>query len=298
MTPPLSKTISVHQPVMVSEVVSNLINNPNGIYVDGTVGLGGHAIELFPLLGSQSRIIGIDRDKYALAQAKLVLKDYLTRVELIKNTYSNLDQILNEIEIESVSGILLDLGLSSAQLADVDRGFSYNSNGSLDMRFNTDRGMPVKDFFQTVSEQELADIIWSFGEERHSRKIAHNIKSASNMETVDDLREAIRRSTPPKNRNRSFARVFQALRIAVNDELQHLGIFLEKFIDLLAIGGRIIIISYHSLEDRLVKFAFKKLGSEDRLDILTKKPLTASESEIEQNSRSKSAKMRIGERIA
>lgn len=297
MTIPQSNTISVHKPVMVSEVMSNLIKDSNGIYIDGTVGLGGHAKEILSLLSKEGHLIGVDRDKYALEQANKYLKDYGAQVDLVQNSFSNIDQILVKMNIKEVNGILLDLGLSSAQLADRNRGFSFSEDGELDMRFDIDSGLPVKDFIKSVSENELADIIWNFGEERHSRRIAQNIKAAQKMETVNDLREAIRRSTPPNNRNKSFARVFQSLRIVVNDELQHLGLFLDKFIRFLKPGGHIVIISYHSLEDRLVKFTFKRYRSEALLSILTKKPLIPSDSEIELNSRSRSAKMRIGERI-
>lgn len=292
------KAISVHKPVMVSEVVSNLITDPNGIYIDGTVGLGGHALEILKMLGKNGRFIGIDRDQNALKIAQDNLTHYLPRINFINDSYAHCDEILKRLSYKNTTGILLDLGLSSAQLSDKQRGFSYDGSGALDMRFDQDSGISAADFIKSHSEEEISDILWNFGEERFSRKIAHNIKYSQGMKTTKDLCEAIRKSTPPKNRNRSFARVFQALRIAVNDELQHLNNFLGKLHHLLSFGGRIVIISYHSLEDRLVKYSFKKLKEESKLDILTKKPLTASSLEVELNSRSKSAKMRVGERIA
>lgn len=298
MTTAMSKAIPVHQPVMVSEALSFLITAKNGIYVDGTVGLGGHASEILKQLDKYGKLIGIDRDSDALNVAQSTLEKYESNIELINQSYSNTDIILKELGHKYANGILLDLGLSSAQLDDENRGFSYNTDGQLDMRFDQNSAITAADFLNTSSESEISDIIWNFGEERYSRKIAHNIKNAEFMETIGDLREAIRKSTPPKNRNRSFARVFQALRIAVNDELNHLIIFLEKLIELIAVGGRIVIISYHSLEDRLVKRTFKKLKTEGKLNILTKKPLTATPLEVKMNNRSKSAKMRAGERIA
>ncbi len=204
---------------------------------------------------------------------------------------------MKEFGAQSVSGILLDLGLSSAQLNEQDRGFTYNGGGALDMRFNQQSGNTAEQILSSKTELEIADFIRLYSDERYARKIAYNIKRAERMATVDDLREAIRLSTPPNKRNRSFARVFQAIRIIVNDELDQLRIFLDKFFNLLSVGGRIVILSYHSLEDRLVKHAFKKLKAENQFLILTKKPLIATSYEIAENSSSKSAKLRAGERI-
>jgi len=290
-------TISEHIPVMVAETVSHLITDKNGVYVDGTVGLGGHAKEILSLLENDGHLIGLDRDEQALNIAKQNLAMFDKKFSLHNTSYSNTDIILKNNDYKSANGILLDLGLSSAQLNDSNRGFTYNSGGLLDMRFDQNAGITAAELLSSYSESELADIIYEFGEERHSRKIAYNIRKLAKMETVDDLREAIRLSTPPNKRNRSFARVFQSLRIAVNEELLQLKIFLEKLISLLSVGARIVIISYHSLEDRMVKLAFKKYKFEGSLSILTKKPLIAQDKEIELNSRAKSAKMRVGERI-
>jgi len=297
MTEQSLKTISVHKPVMVKEVLSHLITDPNGIYIDGTVGLGGHAIEILNNLNQDGHLIGIDRDENALKVAKSSLSNYNSQFTLFNQSYSESGIILNEKSFSNATGILLDLGLSSAQLEDKNRGFTYTGNGSLDMRFDQNSGITASELLNNKSESEIANIIWEYGEERYSRKIAYNIKLFDKMDSVNDLREAIRKSTPPNKRNRSFARVFQALRIAVNEELQQLKDFLEKFVKLLSVGGRIVIISYHSLEDRLVKIAFKKFKTDGQLAILTKKPLTASSQEIEYNSRAKSAKMRVGEKI-
>ena len=296
MTYGVIKTIPEHLPVMVSEVMSYLITDPNGIYVDGTVGLGGHSKAILSSLNKSAHLIGIDRDNKALSVAKKNLVHININFSLYNRSYIDTDIIIKEFGAQTVNGILLDLGLSSAQLNDQNRGFTYNGDGALDMRFNQQSGTTAEQVLSSKTEAEIADFIRLYSEERYAKKIAYNIKHAETMITVDDLREAIRRSTPPNKRNRTFARVFQAIRIMVNDELNQLRIFLDNFINLLCIGGKIVIISYHSLEDRLVKLAFKKLKAEDRFSILTKKPLIATNDEIAINSRSKSAKLRAGER--
>jgi len=290
-------TILEHRPVMVSEVMSHLMTDPNGIYIDGTIGLGGHSKIILSSLNKNGHLIGIDRDTTALTLAKDALSPLSTNFSLINRSYAEIDLIIKEFGTKSVNGILLDLGLSSAQLNDQSRGFTFTGNGSLDMRFDHKYGKTAEEILQSKTEAEIADFIRMYSEERFAKKIAYNIKRAGKMSTVDDIREAIRLSTPPSNRNRSFARVFQAIRIMVNDELNQLNIFLEKFINHLCVGGRIVILSYHSLEDRLVKIAFKKLKNEGQLSILTKRPLIAADDELAENSRSKSAKLRSGERI-
>lgn len=297
MTDSVITPIPEHQPVMVSEVLSYLITDPKGIYVDGTVGLGGHSKAILSLLNKNGHLIGIDRDAKALSVAKENLASISTNFSLYNHSYTNTDTIIKEFGAQTVSGILLDLGLSSAQLNDQNRGFTYNGNGALDMRFDQLSGITAEQILASKTETEIADFIWQYSDERYAKKIAYNIKRANRMVTVDDLREAIRLSTPPNKRNRTFARVFQAIRIMVNDELDQLRIFLDKFFNLLSIGGRIVIISYHSLEDRLVKVAFKKLKAEDQFAILTKRPLITASDEIASNSRSKSAKFRAGERV-
>ncbi len=298
MTTDILNTILVHQPVMVSEVMSYLINDTNGIYIDGTAGLGGHSRIILSLIGKNGHLIGVDRDNEALSVAKNNLNQSYTNFALYNRSYAEIDAILNDFGVQSVNGILLDLGLSSAQLNNLERGFTFNGDGDLDMRFDKNSGNTAEEILAYSTESEIADYIYQYSEERYSRKIAYNIKQADNMSTVDDLREAIRRSTPPNKRNRTYARVFQALRIVVNDELNQLKIFLGKFINLLTIGGRIVIMSYHSLEDRMVKIAFRTLKQEKKLSVLTKKPLIASNEELTLNSRAKSAKLRAGERIS
>lgn len=289
--------IQEHKPVMVSEVMSHLVTDPNGIYIDGTIGLGGHSKIILSSLSTDGHLIGIDRDREALDIAEKNLNLIGNNFSLFNQTYAETDLVEKKYGSQTIRGILLDLGLSSAQLSDQARGFTFNGSGSLDMRFNTQSGNTAEQILSSKTESEIADFIYKYSEERYSRKIAYNIKRSERMSTVEDLREAIRISTPPNKRNRTFARVFQAIRIVVNDELKQLDNFLGNFSNLLCNGGRIVIISYHSLEDRLVKLAFKKLKTEGHLSILTKRPLIPTDNEIGENSRSRSAKLRSGEII-
>jgi len=298
MTTGGTNTILEHEPVMVSEVMSHLVTDPNGIYIDGTIGLGGHSKTILSSLNKDGHLIGIDRDYEALSVAEKNLNIVNTNFSLYNRSYTDVDIIIKEFGVQAVNGVLLDLGLSSAQLNDQNRGFTFNGYGALDMRFNKQSGKTAEQILSSKTEKEIADFIYLYSEERYSRKIAYNIKRAEKMVTVDDLREAIRLSTPPNKRNRTYARVFQAIRIIVNDELNQLDIFLGKFLNLLCTGGRIVIISYHSLEDRLVKLAFKNLKMDGQFSVLTKRPLIANNDEVTENSRSKSAKLRAGERIS
>ena len=287
-----------HIPVMLTEVLEYLNLQPNGTYLDGTVGTGGHATQILNQLSGNGKLIGIDRDAEALKLCNTLLgasaRPYLT----FQSSYHRLPEILDQSGISAVNGILLDLGLSSIQLGSETRGFAFESTGNLDMRFDGNTGETAVDLIARSSEKELADIIYQFGEERHSRRIAHAIKAGSNLMTVADLKEAVRKSTPPRQRHKSLARVFQAIRIAVNGELDKLSAFLKCFIDFLTIGGRVVIISYHSLEDRMVKHTFRSLKQSGVLKVITKKPLVPSQEEQAENSRSRSAKLRVAERIA
>ena len=261
-----------HIPVMVSEVLSYLNICPNGIYFDGTIGLGGHTKHILSRLNQKGKLIGIDRDGEALEICRTNLQNFPSSILLLQTSFETISDILNQQKIPAVNGILLDLGLSSFQLNSNNRGFSFAKSGPLDMRFDSSYSKTVSDLIQDSSTEELALIIRDFGEERHAKRIAKTIKKGDTIRTVEDLVEVIRRTTPPDHRNRTFARVFQAFRIAVNQELDRLKTFLNNFIDCLTVGGRIVIISYHSLEDRLVKHAFKNLSLNNRLSIHTKKP--------------------------
>ena len=287
-----------HIPVMITEVLSYLAIQPDGIYLDGTIGPGGHATPVLKELTDGGKLVGIDRDEEALDICKQNLKTSSSFLSLHHNSYDNLDKILAEERLSAVQGILLDLGLSSLQLGSNNRGFSYRSEGPLDMRFDRSSGSSAGNIIDKADRYSLAQIFKEYGEERLASRIANSIKEMTAMNTIADLREAIRRCTPPNHRDRTFARIFQALRIAVNGELDILKQFLTKFIDFLRPGGRIVIISYHSLEDRLVKHSFKELGNGGKLDILTKRPIAAKEEERKNNRRAGSAKLRAAVKVA
>jgi len=288
----------IHVPVMPQEVLSSLNISPDGIYLDGTVGLGGHATLILNHLSPKGHLIGTDRDAEALDHCKQRLSGFPTPVSLFHDSYHNFKAILDGLGIDQVNGFLLDLGLSSLQLDSPERGFSYTVDSDLDMRFDSSQDQKASDIINYLPTMELADVIYEFGEERRSRVIARNIEKMRPLKSVSDLIEAIRRSTPPNHRDRSLARVFQAIRIKVNGELDKLESFLSSFVERLSIGGRITIISFHSLEDRMVKHSFKRLAKDGFLSILTKKPLIATAEEMANNRRSKSAKLRAAERIA
>ena len=287
-----------HIPVMLSEVTQYLNLQRDGVYLDGTVGAGGHATQILNHLSSHGRLIGLDRDAEALDICNDRFGASAHPISTHQKSYHQFPEILQELGVPEVNGILLDLGLSSMQLDSDMRGFAFESEGNLDMRFNGDTGKTASDLISQLSEKELTEIIFQYGEERHSRKIARSIKAMKSMTTVADLKEAIRRSTPPQQRHKSLARVFQALRIAVNGELDKLKSFLDSFVDYLSINGRVVIMSYHSLEDRMVKHTFRALKQAGKLNVLTKKPIIPSADEQAQNSRSRSAKLRAAERIA
>ena len=292
-----NKIIESHSPVLFKEVLEYLNIKKNGIYVDGTVGLGGHSNQILKYLSNKGRLIGVDRDARTLTICKNNLNKKNQNFSLHKDSYDNINSILDSQNIKTVDGILLDLGLSSYQLNDSERGFSFNSNGELDMRFDTSQSTKAKDILNHYETDQLADIIYKYGEERRSRVIAKNIIKVRPLEKISELVEAIRVSTPPKNRNKSIARVFQAIRITVNDELKKLDEFLSFFYKNLNMGGIIAIISFHSLEDRIVKHQFKKLEKESVLKIITKKPITPSEKELNLNRRARSSKLRVAQRV-
>ena len=288
----------VHVPVLPKEVIFYLNISTNGIYLDGTVGLGGHAALILDHLSPKGHLIGTDRDNEALLLCNKRLSGYPTPVSLFHNSYHNFNAILDELGIDQVNGFLLDLGLSSLQMDSHVRGFSYSTDSDLDMRFDSSQEIKASGILNHLSENDLANVIFQYGEERRSRAIAKSIVKMRPLTTVFDLVESIRRSTPPNHRDRTLARVFQAIRIKVNGELEKLENFLSSFRDRLMIGGRVAIISFHSLEDRLVKHSFKDLAKEGVLSILTKKPVIATNEEMAENRRSRSAKLRVAERIS
>jgi 16S rRNA (cytosine1402-N4)-methyltransferase len=289
---------SLHRPVLVDEVLAWLAPREGSIIVDGTVGGGGHAAALARRVGSGGRIIGLDRDSEMLALADTAVQSL--PVSLIHAAYSEMRSVLDERGIDRVDGVLLDLGLSSDQLASNDRGFSFTLDGPIDMRFDPDSGGPTAaDLVNRLSAEELGKLFHEFGEERFSRRIVRRIveaRQAGPIRTTRQLADLVHRCVPGRSRHGPIdpaTRVFQALRIAVNEELDQLDAALAVIPDVLNPGGRAAVISFHSLEDRRVKRAFK---SDPRMTVLTKKPVTATAQEVAVNPRARSAKLRVAER--
>ena len=284
-----------HSPVMLSETINNLNISDSGFYIDGTVGLGGHSYEILQNL-KIGFLIGFDRDSNSIEIARNRLKGF-KNFELVHSSYKNLKNILSQFNRKKVNGILLDLGLSSFQLDNPSRGFSYRYDSELDMRFDLNSSETAKDIIINSSDKELAEIFKEFGEERNSFRIAKAIKELNGSITTNSLIDIIDKVTPYKYRIKTYARIFQALRIKTNDELDHLREFLDIFIDFLEPEGRIVVISYHSMEDRMVKNKFRELKKDNMLQVLSKKPFIPTDNEILSNKRSRSAKMRVGEKI-
>lgn len=288
-----------HEPVLLHEVLDYLKAARGGIFADCTLGLGGHSEKILES-SPDSRVIGLDCDSDAVDSAKKRLERFGERLVCICENYSNLAAVLDELGIPSVDGILLDLGLSSAQLADESRGFSFMKDAPLDMRM--DRGLAVGagHLVNRLSRGELAEIFRKFGEEPRAEKIARELereRKKSPVETTGRLAGIVKRVYGGRGRTHPATRVFQALRIAVNRELEILDDFLDGAVSMLSPGGRLCVISYHSLEDRIVKWKFRGLGETERVEVLTKKPVAPSREEVIGNRRSRSAKMRVLERI-
>ncbi len=291
----LSESYS-HYPVMLTESINNLDIKEDGIYVDGTIGLGGHSVKILEYI-KKGFLIGFDRDSNSIKIAKKRLSIF-DNFELIHSSYTNLDDACKKLNIKKFDGILLDLGLSSFQLEDNQRGFSHRYDSSLDMRFDdTNEGLTAEEIINSSSIKELTDIFNEFGEERNSFRIARAIKESKEEINAETLVSIISRMTAYKYRIKTYSRIFQALRIKTNNELEHLESFLDDFMNFLKPNGRIVIISYHSMEDRMVKHKFKSLKLNKELKVLSKKPFTPTDQEISDNRRSRSAKMRVGEKI-
>ena len=286
-----------HIPVMTPEVLDFLNIRKDGVYIDGTIGAGGHSYEILSKLSSKGIVIGLDRDKDALEISNNKLSLFKKQINLHHSSYHRIPYIMELNNISKVDGILLDLGLSSMQLDLNNRGFSFQHENPIDMRYDQSSGETAKELIGKLTKEQLADIIYEFGDERRSRIIAKNIKNSSNLNTTGDLVDAIRRSTPPHQRNKAFARVFQAIRIAVNGEIEKLKSFLNIFLQYLNKEGRLVIMSYHSIEDRIVKNFFRELKRDKKVCVLTKKPITPSTKEIEYNRRARSAKLRALEKL-
>ena len=289
----------LHEPVMVPEVLEHLDPARGGLYVDCTVGLGGHTRAL--LDAGASRVIGLDRDTAALAMARESSQAYGDRVELVHSDYRALTAVLDARGIGSMEGILADLGVSSLQLDAPDRGFSFRRDEPLDMRMDTSTGETAAEAIAAADEQALADVIYEFGEERHARRIARAIVAARKdapIASTGRLADVVRRAIPRKGYSRidPATRTFQAIRIWVNSELDGLDVFVGAAADRLAPGGRMAVITFHSLEDRIVKHTLRALQSAGRVTIRTKRPIVPTEAEIDRNPRARSAKLRSAER--
>jgi 16S rRNA (cytosine1402-N4)-methyltransferase len=289
---------SVHLPVLLDRVVHWLQPQPGAVLVDGTLGGGGHARALAEAVGRDGLVIGIDRDPAAIERA--VERRGGLPMKLVQANFCDLPEVLEQLDIEKVDGVLLDLGLSSDQLADRSRGFSFSSDGPLDLRFDPMSGEPARKLINRLSVEHLTLLISRYGEERYSPRIARAIverRRRQPIETATELAELVRGCVPTPlggNRIDPATRTFQALRIAVNDELKSLEIALRRIPDCLRPGARMAVISFHSLEDRRVKEAFR---TDDRLKALTRRPVCPEESEVASNPRSRSAKLRIAERV-
>lgn len=306
-----------HIPIMLKEVIDGLNIKEDGIYIDGTLGGAGHSLEIVKRLDS-GKLIGIDQDERALEKAREVLEPYRERAILVHDNYENIDRILKELNIDKVDGILLDLGVSSYQLDAKERGFSHNKDAMLDMRMDRTREFSAWDVVNGYSKEELERIIWEYGEDRWAKRIAEFIVAQRKLKPIDttlELVSVIKKAIPKKVRmegGHPAKKTFQAIRIEVNRELDVLGNLINKISRLLNPHGRIAIISFHSLEDRIVKDAFKELYRDcicppelpqcmcdktREIEIITRKPIVANEIELKTNPRARSAKLRIAEKI-
>ena len=308
-----------HYSVLLNETIENLNIKPDGIYVDGTLGGGGHAYQVASRLSEKGRLIGIDQDADAIAAAGERLKEFGDKITIIRSNYANMKEELHRIGVEKVDGIVLDLGVSSFQLDTPERGFTYrDENAPLDMRMDDRQSLTAKDIVNGYSEMDLYRIIRDYGEDKFAKNIAKHIvqeREKKPIETTGELTEVIRASIPMKVQvtgGHPAKRTFQAIRIELNKELEVLQNNLDDMIDLLNPGGRICIITFHSLEDRIVKTNFKRnenpctcpsdfpvcvCGKKSKGKVVTRKPILPSEEELEVNSRSKSAKLRVFERV-
>lgn len=307
-----------HKSVLLEETIDNLNIKPDGIYVDGTLGGAGHSEQIVKRLGEGGRLIGIDQDEDAIAAASKRLEPYGDKVTIVRDNYQNFRRILDELDIKKVDGILLDLGVSSYQLDNADRGFTYRVDAPLDMRMDNRQTKTAKDIVNDYSETELLRILKDYGEERYAKSIAYHIcKYRENkvIETTEELNDIIRGSIPAKARNgqgHPSKQTFQAIRIELNRELDVLRDSIDGMIASLNPGGRLCIITFHSLEDRIVKLAFRKnenpcicppnfpvctCGRKPFGKVITRKPIIPGERELEENSRSKSSKLRVFEAV-
>ena len=296
---------TLHVPVMLQEVLDYLRPAPGQIIVDATLGTGGHAIEILKRIIPQGKLIGIDRDENSLTICRQRLMEFKDNFEFVHGNFSDLDQILGNLGIEKIDGIVFDLGISSYQLHDAQRGFSFQEEGPLDMRLDKSSYICAYDLVNNLNENEISAMLWNFGQERWHNRIAHLLVQERRNEpisTTKQLANLVMRAIPHRYR-RSYYRIhpatrtFQAVRIAVNRELEILEDTIKKAVDILKKQARICVISFHSLEDRAIKHTFRALKADGLIDIITAKPLTPGSSEIEVNPSSRSSKFRVAERI-
>jgi 16S rRNA (cytosine1402-N4)-methyltransferase len=302
-----------HTPVLLEEVVEALAIRPSGWYVDCTVGLGGHSRAILEASGPGGRLLGLDADARSLELARQRLADFGERAVLVHANFRDLEHVARDHGVDAANGIVMDLGLSSWQLADSARGFSFHDEGGLDMRFDPSEGVSAADLVNALGEDELAALIWRYGEEPKARPIARAIVRARPIATAGQLAEVIARAAGRRGRIHPATRTFQALRIAANRELDSLEAALPQAVRLLAPGGRLAVISFHSLEDRIVKTFFRNesrdcicppgipqcvCGHRATLRTITKKPITPGPREVNANPRARSAKLRVAERLS
>lgn len=304
-----------HKSVLLAESIQALNIDPSGTYVDATLGFAGHSLEIVKRLKS-GRLVGIDQDIDAIEVSKARLKKYMDKVDIVHSNYENFEEVLDKLGIGQVDGILLDLGVSSYQLDQGSRGFSFKQDYPLDMRMDQNQALTARDVVNTYSQKRLADIIFKYGEDRWAKRIAEFIvdqRSIKPIETTFDLVQVVNKAIPKKAQDKNPAiRTFQAIRIEVNRELEVLEKSIEAMVARLKPGGRLAIISFHSLEDRIVKNSFRYLASdclcdpaapictcdkEAQIKIISKKPISPSQLELENNTRSRSAKLRISEKL-
>ena len=284
--------------MLAQEALHWLRVEPGGTYLDATVGLGGHSVEIARRL-TTGRLIGLDRDAQALEIARERLKDFEGRIVLVQADFSRIDEVARELNLAPLNGILADLGVSSLQLDTAERGFSFRLAGPLDMRMDSRSATTAADIVNETAESELADLLYRLGEERDSRRIARAIVRARPIRSTEHLATVVAGARTSRGRQKLHpaTKTFLALRIAVNRELEALGQFLIRASATLAPGGRWVVLSYHSLEDRMVKQEFRRLASEGVLNVLTRKVLRPSDAEIAANPRARSAKMRVAEKL-
>lgn len=293
-------TSGKHQPVLLREVIEFLNVRPEGFYIDATVGGGGHSEAIAERLGA-GRLLGIDRDPLALKTAGERLARFGERVKLMHGNFAEIDALHSQAGFPPADGVVADLGLSSLQLADATRGFSFNVEGPLDMRADPASETTAADIVNYASERELADLIFKFGEERHSRRIARALMKARPIRTSTSLAQVVTRAIPSRpglHQIHGATRTFMALRMATNREIENLEQFLARVLEIMAVGGRLVVIGFHSIEDRVTKRAFSAWKQERRVRLLTPKLVRPGEDEVQRNPRARSARLRAIEKAA